>query len=109
MEEYISFEELWHRLLDKCDVSLKTLSTVDDKDQEIRRMWVEIHSLISMMAIPSAVVSRMRRVLFIMAWRSSWKQCWTILQFTLLTFFPRRYYQNVPTQNWFKKRLKNNR
>ena len=105
-EENIPFEERWRRLLDDCDEKLKDLRK-ENRDYGVRDMWTQINRFVTIMAVPKSVMWRMRRTLCRMAWRSSWSQGWTVLQYMLMTFLPRPYYRNVTTQQWFKQRLKN--
>ena len=104
---FISFEERWTQLLDDCKQKLGSLSD-DDKDGQIRDLWTNINRFVTIMAVPKAIMPRMRKTLWKMAWRSSFSQCMTILLYCVLTFFPRRSYLSVEAQQYFKRRLTRN-
>ena len=105
--EFISFEERWTQLLDDCKQTLGSLGD-EDKDGQIRDLWTRINKFVTIMAVPKAIMPRMRKTLWKMAWRSSFSQCMTILLYCALTFFPRRSYRSVEAQQYFKKRLARN-
>lgn len=105
--DFISFEERWTQLLDDCRQKLDSLSD-DDKDGQIRDLWTSINKFVTIMAVPKAIMSKMRKTLWKMARRSSFSQARTILLYTVLTFFPRRSYRSVEAQQYFKKRLTRN-
>lgn len=104
---FISFEERWTQLLDDCKQKLGSLSD-DDKDGQIRDLWTNINRFVTIMAVPKAIMPRMRKILWKMALRSSFSQCMTILLYCVLTFFPRRSYRSVEAQQYFKRRLTRN-
>ena len=104
---FISFEERWTQLLDDCKQELDSLSD-DDKDGQIRDLWTNINRFVTIMAVPKAIMPRMRKTLWKMAWQSSFSQARTLLLYTLLTFLPRRSYRSVEAQQYFKKRLGRN-
>lgn len=104
-EENISFEERWWDLLKESNEKLHSLSTTEDKDSQIRNLWTALNKYVSIMAIPIGVLSPMRKTLWQMARRSSWRQAGLILLYLLFTFLPRHTYRNTDTQRWFKKRL----
>ena len=104
---FISFEERWTQLLDDCKQKLGSLSD-DDKDGQIRDLWTNINRFVTIMAVPKAIMPRMRKTLWKMALRSSFSQCMTILLYCVLTFFPRRSYRSVEAQQYFKQRLTRN-
>ena len=106
-EGFISFEERWTQLLDECKQKLGNLND-DDKDGQIRDLWTNINRFVTIMAVPKAIMPRMRKTLWKMAWRSSFSQCMTILLYCVLTFFPRRSYRSVEAQQYFKQRLTRN-
>ena len=91
---FISFEERWTQLLDDCKQKLGSLTS--------------INKYVTIMAVPKAIMPRMRKTLWKMAWRSSFSQCVTILLYCVLTFFPRRSYRSVEAQQYFKRRLTRN-
>ena len=101
---FISFEERWTQLLDDCKQKLGSLSD-DDKAGQICDLWTSINKYVTIMAVPKAIMPRMRKTLWKMAWRSSFSQCMTILLYCVLTFFPRRTYRSVEAQQYFKRRL----
>ena len=105
--EFISFEERWTQLLDDCKQTLGSLSD-DDKDGQIRDLWTRINKFVTIMAVPKAIMPKMRKTLWRMARRSSFSQAMTILLYCVLTFFPRRSYRSVEAQQYFKKRLTRN-
>ena len=105
--EFISFEERWTQLLDDCKQKLGSLSD-DDKDGQIRDLWTRINKFVTIMAVPKAIMPKMRKTLWKMARRSSFSQAMTILLYCVLTFFPRRSYRSVEAQQYFKKRLTRN-
>ena len=105
--EFISFEERWTQLLDDCKQTLGSLSD-DDKDGQIRDLWTKINKFVTIMAVPKAIMPKMRKTLWKMARRSSFSQAMTILLYCVLTFFPRRSYRSVEAQQYFKKRLTRN-
>ena len=105
--EFISFEERWAQLLDDCKQTLGSLSD-DDKDGQIRDLWTRINKFVTIMAVPKAIMPKMRKTLWKMARRSSFSQAMTILLYCVLTFFPRRSYRSVEAQQYFKKRLTRN-
>ena len=105
--EFISFEERWTQLLDDCKQTLGSLSD-DDKDGQIRDLWTRINKFVTIMAVPKAIMPKMRKTLWKMARRSSFSQAMTILLYCVLTFFPRRSYRSVEAQQYFKKRLTRN-
>jgi len=107
MEENITFEERWRNLLSSCSQKLKTLTSADDKDALVRDLWVDVNKFVTIMAVPKEVRSKMRKTLWQMARKSSWKQAGTIVLYLLFTFLPRRSYRNLGTQRWFKERLGN--
>ena len=104
---FISFEERWTQLLDDCKQKLDSLSD-DDKDGQICDLWTKINKFVTIMAVPKAIMPRMRKTLWKMARRSSFSQCMTILLYCVLTFFPRRSYRSVEAQQYFKQRLTRN-
>ena len=104
---FISFEERWTQLLDDCKQKLGSLSD-DDKDGQIRDLWTNINRFVTIMAVPKAIMPRMRKTLWKMALRSSFSQCMTILLYCVLTFFPRRSYRSVAAPQYFKRRLTRN-
>ena len=104
---FISFEERWTQLLDDCKQKLGSLSD-DDKDGQICDLWTSINKYVTIMAVPKAIMPRMRKTLWKMAWHSSFSQCMTILLYCVLTFFPRRSYRSVEAQQYFKRRLTRN-
>ena len=101
---FISFEERWTQLLDECKQKLGNLND-DDKDGQIRDLWTNINRFVTIMAVPKSIMPKMRKTLWKMAWRSSFKQGMTILLYCVLTFFPRRSYRSVEAQQYFKRRL----
>ena len=103
----ISFEERWTQLLDDCKQKLDSLSD-NDKDGQIRDLWTSINKFVTIMAVPKAIMPKMRKTLWKMARRSSFSQARTLLLYTVLTFFPRRSYRSVEAQQYFKKRLTRN-
>lgn len=105
MEENLTFEERWKLLLSSSVEKLKTLTDADGKDAQIRELWTDVNRFVTIMAIPKEVRSSMRKTLWKMARKSSWKQAGTIVLYLLFTFLPRRFYRNVNTQHWFKERL----
>ena len=104
---FISFEERWTQLLDDCKQELGSLID-DDKDGQICDLWTSINKYVTIMAVPKAIMPRMRKTLWKMARRSSFSQCMTILLYCVLTFFPRRSYRSVEAQQYFKQRLTRN-
>ena len=106
-EGFISFEERWTQLLDDCKQKLDSLSD-DDKDGQICDLWTSINKYVTIMAVPKAIMPRMRKTLWKMARQSSFSQARTLLLYTLLTFLPRRSYRSVEAQQFFKRRLGRN-
>jgi len=105
MEENLTFEERWKNLLSNSVQKLKTLTNANDKDAQVRELWCDVNRFVTIMAVPKEVRSSMRKTLWKMARKSSWKQAGTIVLYLLFTFLPRRFYRNVNTQRWFKDRL----
>lgn len=105
IDENITFEERWRDLLKESNEKLHSLSANGDKDSQIRNLWIALNKYVSIMAVPQGVRSSLRKTLWQMARRSSWKQAGTILLYLLFTFLPRHTYRNTDTQRWFKKRL----
>ena len=104
---FISFEERWTQLLDDCKQKLDNLND-DDKDGQIRDLWTNINRFVTIMAVPKAIMPKMRKTLWKMVRQSSFSQARTLLLYTLLTFLPRRSYRSVEAQQFFKRRLGRN-
>lgn len=104
-DENISFEERWKTLLKESNEKLNIIGNIKDKDSQIRNLWVALNKYVTIMAVPKEVLSPMRKTLWQMARRSSWKQAGTIILYLLFTFLPRHTYRNTETQRWFKRKL----
>lgn len=106
-EENISFEERWRTLLKESNDKLETIGAAEDKDSQIRNLWIAINKFVTIMAVPNGVLSPMRKTLWQMARHSSWRQARTIILYLIFTFLPRHVYRNTGTQRWFKRMLAN--
>jgi len=104
MDENISFEERWLRLLDGTKEGLKNLDQ-NNKAVEIIGFWKDINRYVTIMAVPKDVLPKARKVLLKMAWKAPWFMKFPLSLYALMTFLPRNWYRNVNTQGWFKKRL----
>lgn len=104
MDEDISFEERWQRLLDETKEELKTLDTAN-KDAQIRSLWKNINRYVTIMAVPKAIMPKMRKALLKMAWKAPLSLLFPLGLYALMTYCPRNWYRNTSTQQWFKRRL----
>ena len=106
-EPVVTFEERWTQLLDNCKQKLGNLSD-DDKDGQVRDLWTSINKYVTIMAVPKEILPKARKVLFKMAFKSSFMQALTLIFYALLTFMPRKSYRSFEAQQYFKKRLTRN-
>ena len=106
-EPVVTFEERWTQLLDNCKQKLGNLSD-DDKDGQVRDLWTSINKYVTIMAVPKEILPKARKVLFKMAFKSSFMQALTLIFYALLTFLPRKSYRSFEAQQYFKKRLTRN-
>lgn len=106
-EPVVTFEERWTQLLDNCKQKLGNLSD-DDKDGQVRDLWTSINKYVTIMAVPKDILPKARKVLFKMAFKSSFMQALTLIFYALLTFLPRKSYRSFEAQQYFKKRLSRN-
>lgn len=106
-EPVVTFEERWAQLLDNCKQKLGNLSD-DDKDGQVRDLWTSINKYVTIMAVPKEILPKARKVLFKMAFKSSFTQAITLICYALLTFLPRKSYRSFEAQQYFKKRLTRN-
>lgn len=106
-EPVVTFEERWAQLLDNCKQKLGNLSD-DDKDGQVRDLWTSINKYVTIMAVPKEILPKARKVLFKMAFKSSFTQAITLICYALLTFLPRKSYRSFEAQQYFKKRLSRN-
>lgn len=106
-EPVVTFEERWTQLLDNCKQKLGNLSD-EDKDGQVRDLWTSINKYVTIMAVPKEILPKARKVLFKMAFKSSFMQAMTLIFYALLTFLPRKSYRSFEAQQYFKKRLSRN-
>lgn len=104
MDENISFEERWQRLLIETKKDLQNLNAAN-KEVQIRSLWKNINRYVTIMAVPKAIMPKMRRTLLKMAWKAPLTLMFPLGLYALMTFLPRNWYRNIDTQNWFKRRL----
>lgn len=104
MDEDISFEERWQRLLDETKVDSQNLNTAN-KDAQIRILWKNINRYVTIMAVPKAIMPKMRKALLNMAWKAPLYLSFPLGLYALMTYCPRNWYRNTNTQQWFKRRL----
>lgn len=107
MNEDISFEERWQRLLDETKDTLQRLNN-ENRDLQIRCLWKNINRYVTIMAVPREILPKARNILLKMAWKAPLSLMLPLGLYALMTFLPRNWYRNTSAQQWFKRRIEKN-
>lgn len=104
MDENITFEERWQRLLDETKEGLRDLNKAN-REEQIRCLWKNINRYVTIMAVPKEILPKARKTLLKMAWKAPLALMFPVGLYALMTFLPRNWYRNTNTQQWFKRRI----